>query len=656
MYSKRAASCGSWTSPLHATAIAQGGLRLSDVRVQDGEVYWIEGRPNECGRCVVVKYCLECGVRDITPSGFNVRTAVHEYGGGAFAVHGKTIFFSNWEDSRIYRQAPSEEPIPISSDTVPGIRSYYADFEVSPDGSMVFCIRESWDKGSKEPSNDLVTLAADGSADIRSIVSGRDFFSSPRVSPDGRRLAWLTWNHPNMPWDSTELWVGDLSAEGTISTPTKVAGTGNSAESVIQPEWHPDGTLYFVSDKTGWWNLYRWEKCVQVPVFPSRLEWAEPAWVFGMSRYSFLSDGSVIAAPIKGGSSASLGVLRNDEDVGDGVEFVEIPSSYTEIAYLRGEGGSAYFIGTGINKGSEVASYDFNAKEAKTLKKPANSPLATHDVSYAEIIKFPTSESADAWAFFYRPASQNFKPLPGEKPPLIVISHGGPTSASGSSFNEAIQFWTSRGFAVVDVNYRGSSGYGRTYRNSLRGNWGIYDVNDCIAAAQFLTGRGDVDGTRVAIRGGSAGGYTTLCALVFHSYFAAGASYYGVADTEALALKTHKFESRYLDKLIAPYPSGACVYKERSPIRFSDRLSCPVILFQGDEDKIVPPEQAERMAASLERLKLPYAYILFEGEQHGFRKEETVRLSLEAELYFYGRIFGFEPADDVKPVEIMNLP
>jgi dipeptidyl aminopeptidase/acylaminoacyl peptidase len=645
------APSGSWRSPITAASIAAGGVSLGFAEIVGGDVYWLEGKPLEAGRVVIVRHAADNTRHELTPRPLYVRTRVHEYGGGAYVVDRSTVFFSNFTDQRLYRQDLGADPRPITPEatTTAGLR--YADAQLTPDGRLLVCVREVHASEGPEATNELVVLAADGSTQARVIVSGHDFYSSPRISPDGHRLAWTVWDHPRMPWDGSALWVADLAADGSISNPHAVAG--GAEESIFQPEWSPSGQLHFVSDRTGWWNLYRLrggEEEIE-PLAPMEAEFGTPQWVFGMSTYAFLADGRIACIVSQNGLDY-LAYLPP----GQPIQSAELP--YTAYARrLRSEGNTLVFIAASPTEALAVVRLDAATGAREILGRSLEHAPDASYVSRPRSIAFPTEDGqATAYALYYPPTNADFVVPSGERPPLIVESHGGPTAMTQAQLSLDIQFWTSRGFGVVDVNYGGSSGFGRAYRERLNGRWGIVDTQDCISAARYLADQGEVDGRRLAIRGGSAGGYTTLCALVFHDDFAAGASYYGVADCEALATDTHKFESHYLDGLIGPYPEAKDVYYARSPIHFADRLSCPVILFQGLEDKVVPPSQAERMVEALRAKHLPFAYLAFAGEQHGFRKAETIQRTLEAELYFYARVFEFSLAEAIEPVEIENLP
>ena len=641
------ATHGSWKSPITAALLTSAGISFSELRFSNGQVYWLESRPDEGGRVAVVRYSLDGKGTDAIPQAFNARTRAHEYGGGAYFVQNNTIFFSNFKDQRLYRQEPKGEPLAITPEpaTPGGLR--YADGRVTPDGKTIVCVRERHEQG-REAINEIVALPADGSTGARVVVGGADFYSFPRISPDGKHLAWTCWRHPLMPWDGTELWVGDLKSDGSISNARHVAGS--ASESILQPQWASDGTLHFISDRNGWWNLYAERSKGIVPVLEIDAEVGVPQWLFGYSRYTFLSGDRIACIYGRDGLEHLKLIDLNSKKA----DTVSIP--YTALGSITSDGDhTLFFAAASPTKASEVAALDLRDGKIRVLKCSLSVEIDSGYLSQPEPIEFPTSRGLKAYALFYPPKNKDFIPPVAERPPLLVISHGGPTSATTSALRLAVQYWTTRGIAVVDVNYGGSTGYGRAYRERLKGQWGIVDVEDCINAARYLEKRGDVDGTRMAIRGGSAGGYTTLCALVFHTVFAAGASYYGVADLETLARDTHKFESRYEEGLVGPYPAAADLYRQRSPVHFADRLSCPVILLQGLEDKVVPPSQAEIMIDALRAKGLPFAYVVFPSEGHGFREAANIQRSIEAELYFYSRIFGFTLSDQIQPIEIENL-
>jgi dienelactone hydrolase len=640
---------GSWRSPITAASIAAGEVSVSTVDIVDGEVYWLEGKPLEAGRVVLVRHARDGSRQELTPRPMSARTRVHEYGGGAYVAHGSTVFFSNFADQRLYRQDAGQEPRPITPEPPVSSGARYADAQLTADGRTLICVRERHDSEAPDATNELVAMPADGSQEGRIIAAGHDFYSSPRVSPDSRKLSWLVWDHPRMPWDGSEVWVGDLGPDGSIANPHKVAG--GAEESIYQPEWSPTGDLHFVSDRTGWWNLYLQRGDSIEALAPMDAEFGSPQWIFGMSSYAFLADGRIACIYSKHGFDHLAFITP-----GQPLQTADLP--YTAFARrIRAEGNVLVFAAASPTESLAVVRMDAVSGAREVLRRSLDHEVDSRYVSVPRAIAFPTEGgAATAYALYYAPANADQAGPSGERPPLIVESHGGPTAMTQAQLNLEIQYWTSRGFGVVDVNYGGSSGFSRAYRQRLQGQWGIVDVEDCISAAQYLAESSEVDGKRLVIRGGSAGGYTTLCALVFHDDFAAGASYYGVADCEALATDTHKFESRYLDGLIGPYPEAKDVYHARSPIHFADQLSCPVILFQGLEDRVVPPSQAERMVAALRAKDLPMAYLAFEGEQHGFRKAETIQRTLEAELYFYSRVFRFPLSEEIEPVEIENLP
>jgi dipeptidyl aminopeptidase/acylaminoacyl peptidase len=580
---------------------------------------------------------------DVTPEQFNVRTRVHEYGGGAYIVSDGTIYFSNFADQRLYQQNPALKPRPLTGKTA----RRYADTVVDTYRNRLICVREDHSVGEGEPVNTIVAVGLNHEQEERVLISGNDFYAAPRISPDGSSLAWLTWNHPNLPWDGTELWVGEIQADGSVEKPQKVAGDVN--ESIFQPEWSPEGVLYFTSDRTEWWNLYRYHENQVEPVCPKEFEFGRPQWLFSMSTYAFESADRMMCAYTSKGTwfLASL-------DCNTG-EFKEIPTAFTEIWNLRASPGQVVFCAGSPTQTPAIFRLDLHNMEFQTLRLASDLSVEEGYISIPKAVEFPTENGKTSHAFFYAPQNCDYQAPDGEKPPLLVKIHGGPTAATSTALAWEIQFWTSRGFAVLDVNYGGSSGYGRAYRQRLEGQWGIVDVDDCANGARYLAEQGRVDGKRLAIRGSSAGGYTTLCALTFRNIFKAGASYYGISDLEALAKETHKFEARYLDRLVGPYPERQDVYHQRSPIHFTDLLSCPLILFQGLEDEVVPPNQAEMMVAALQAKGLTVAYVPFEGEQHGFRRAETIKRALDSELYFYSKVFGFELAEAVEPIEIHNL-
>jgi len=637
---------GSWRTPISSDLIVRGVVGLKETALEGEDAYWLEGRPEEGGRGVIVHRSPDGGTRDVNPAPFNARTRVHEYGGGDFVVHEGTVFFSNFGDQRLYTASPGGEPEPLTAD-VPAGAIRYADMVVDPSRGRLVAVRENHTAGG-EPVNEIVGIAlADGDETV--LVTGNDFYSSPRLSPDGGRLAWLTWNHPNMPWDGTELWTAELDGDGAPVGAERLEGGPD--ESVFQPEWSPDGVLHFVSDRTGWWNLYRAVEGATEPLCPMEAEFGLPQWAFGMSTYAFLSPARIACVLIERGVYR-LGIL--DAETG---ELAEVETPYSVFGSLRADAGSGgiLFKAGSTTDPTRIVRLDTRTGEHEVLRRAGELEIDEGYLSVPETVEFPTEGGLTAHGYYYPPTNKDHAAPEGERPPLLVLSHGGPTGMTLPSLDLEIQHRTSRGFAVLDVNYGGSTGYGREYRQRLEGMWGVVDVVDCENGARYLARRGLVDGERLLIAGGSAGGYTTLCALTFRDAFAAGASHYGVSDAAALAEETHKFESRYLDRLIGPYPERADLYRERSPIHHTEELSCPVIFFQGLEDEVVPPNQAETMFEALKAKGLPVAYVPFEGEQHGFRRAENIKRALDAELYFYSRVFGFDLADPVEPVPIENL-
>jgi dipeptidyl aminopeptidase/acylaminoacyl peptidase len=635
------------------------------------DVYWLESRPTEAGRSVIVRRRPDGSTADINPAPLNARTRVHEYGGADYIVHDDAVYFANFADQRLYRTQPGAEPAPLTH--TDGMR--YADAVIDAARNRLICVREDH-SGPGEAVNTLAAVDLDSGRETV-LVSGHDFFAYPRISPDGEQLAWIAWDHPNMPWDGTELYVARIEDDGSLGHALAIAGS--ASDSVVQPQWSPDGRLAFVSDLSGWWNLYIWQAGYVEPVTQLEAEFAKPLWQLGASSYAFHGPDRIIC------TFCVRGTWRLASIDLETYALTDIDTPFTDFGGVHVAGGRAVFTAGSPTQRAALFSLDLGSPSPRAekgpggevppaftvLKSSSDTAIDARYVSQPENIEFPTTlagQPTNAFAFYYPPRNADYEDasalqMPGASapggatlPPLLVMSHGGPTAATSSVFSPIVQYWTSRGIAVLDVNYGGSTGYGTAYRRRLKDRWGIVDVDDCVNGARYLVARGRVDPKRLAITGGSAGGYTTLCALTLRDTFSAGASYYGVAELEALARDTHKFESRYLDGLIGPYPERRDLYVERSPLTHVESLACPVIFFQGLEDQIVPPNQAEMMVEALRRKGLPVAYFTFEGEQHGFRRAENIKRSLEAELLFYGRIFGFTPADDIAPFEIENLP
>jgi dipeptidyl aminopeptidase/acylaminoacyl peptidase len=633
--------------------VAQAGVRLSAPWIEDGVVWWLEGRASEAGRVVLVRRDPDGARTDCVPPGFNVRTSVHEYGGGAYCIYGGTAFVSNFDDQRLYRVDPGAAPVPITP-AIEGRRHRYADGRVTQDGAIWIGVRErhAESDSSKDVVNEVVVLPTDGSAEPRVIVGGRDFYSTPRISPDGARLAFLAWDLPWMPWDGCELHVAELAADGSATGVERVAGEVG-VESIWQPEWSPSGDLVFASDRSGWWNLERIRDGERSVLHAAEAEFGYPAWSFGASSLAFLGDGRIVCCFDSGGHTR-FGVL--DPEAGELTTLELELDSLWGTPYVRAEGTYAVIVAGSATVPSQVARLDVSSGSIETLRLSIESPVPTDSLSTPQVIEFPTEGGLTAHAFFYPPTSPEFEGPDGERPPLIVESHGGPTGNATTAFNLGVQFWTSRGFAVVDVDYGGSTGYGRAYRERLNGQWGVVDLADCVNAARYLADQGEADPDRLLITGGSAGGYTTICALTFTDAFAAGTTYFGIADLEQFAGgETHKFELEYEHTLVGPYPERADAYRERSPIHFTDRITTPMLVLQGADDRVVPPSQAELIVAALRARGVPHAYLLYEGEGHGFRKAENIVGSLEAELSFYAQVLGFEPAGAIPRLEIANL-
>ncbi|MFI5261713.1 MAG: prolyl oligopeptidase family serine peptidase [Candidatus Limnocylindrales bacterium] len=619
-----------------------GGRRFPTYpRFDEDDVWWEEPRPAEGGRQVVLRRQADGSVGEVVPAGVDVRTMVHEYGGAAWAAAAGTLYYSDVRDGRLYRVRSGGEPTPL---TEPGPLRY-ADIEVDAARGRLICVCEDHRVEGSEAVDRLVTVALGGAVPAvpESLVEGADFYAAPRLSPDGRQLAWLSWDHPNMPWDGTTLWVGDLDAAGRLTDLRSVAGGPD--EWIAQPRWSPAGELHFVGEATGWMNLYRLRRGVPQPVLPMAAEFARPDWILGLATYAFVGQGEVLAVGRADGRDRVWRVSAS------GVA-AEVSLPFDEIDFVAGRGDRALLTADGPADAGGLVELALSSGRRSWVARSMDEELEAGVISAPRSITYPTTDGAVAHALFYPPRNDAFMGPADSRPPLIVTSHGGPTASAGAGLRLSVQYFTSRGMAVVDVDYRGSTGYGRAYRQALEGQWGVYDMDDCAAAAAHLVAEGLVDGDRLAIRGGSASGYTTLCALTFRDDFRAGVSYFGIGDLETFAHDTHKFESRYLERMVGPYPADRALYQARSPIHFLDRLNCPLLILQGLDDHIVPPSQAEQMVAALRANGLPHAYLAFAGEGHGFRRAEHVRRATEAELSFYGQVFGFHPADALPPLEL----
>jgi len=631
---------GSWHSPITADAILANGVNLGDIFLDGEDLYWLEGRPQEKGRNTLIKKDAQNNIQEITVSAFNVRTRVNEYGGGAVLVDNGIVFFVNYSDQRIYRQtdAGKAEALTAPSDL------RYADFVLDAPNNRLLAVVEDHSEQGKEPANYIAAIDI-ASGSVHPLIAGADFYSSPRLSPNGNQLAWLEWNHPNMPWDSSKLYVAPLTELND-----RVIVAGGKDESICQPLWSPDGVLHFASDRNNWWNLYSYipEDGVST-LYATEAEFAYPHWVFGLANYGFSSDAQIVCSYSQNGSWHLAYINRKTR------EFCPLETPYSNISSLKVHGNNAFFLAGSLSSPTALVQLDLNSKVFTTIKASSQLQIDQGYLSQPQSIAFAGYQDEITYAWLYLPNNCDYQAPLGTLPPLLVKSHGGPTAAASVNLNLRIQYWTSRGFAYLDVNYGGSTGYGRRYRERLKGQWGIVDVEDCIAGARHLVREGMVDPSKLAISGGSAGGYTTLAALTFHDLFKAGASYYGVSDLESLAKDTHKFEARYLDGLIGRYPQELAKYQARSPINFTEKLNCPIIFFQGLQDKVVPPNQAQMMVNAIKAKGLPVAYIAFENEQHGFRSAENIKRAIEGEFYFYGKIFGFEELEEREDIEIVNL-
>ena len=635
---------GSWPTPITSELVVRTAARLGEIVTDGGNVYWSESRPTEGGRSVIVRRSADGTVTDLLPAPWNARTRVHEYGGGAWTVAGGTLWFTEFSDQRLYRLDPGGDPVAVTPEPEVAAGVRHADLRVTDDG--ILAVRETH-SASGVPAdvvNEIVRITPDGATEV--LVSGPDFVSDPRLAPDGVTLSWLQWNHPDMPWDAAQLIV--RAADGT-----EHVIAGGAGESVVQPTWGEDLTLWWFSDRTDVWSLYRRRPHGEAElVLDVGTDIAGPQWVFGQSRFALLPDGRIVLAFGRAGADR-LAVL----DPGGELRELDIP--YEVFRYVTAYGMGVVCLAAGPAGEPVVLQVDVDGGNPEVLRPARELGLDPAWFSRPEHVSFPTDPRDTgidtAHALVYPPTNPDTTGANGELPPLMVVVHGGPTSATAPVLSLEIQYWTSRGFCVADVDYRGSTGYGRRYRDALQGRWGVLDLDDVVACARYLADAGRVDPARMAIRGGSAGGYTTLAALTMRpGVFTAGASHFGLADLTAFVGETHKFESRYLDGLVAPWPSGADVYAERSPINHVDALDTPLAVFQGEEDKIVPPDQAEIIVEALRAKGVPHAYLLFPGEQHGFRKAENIRAALDGELSFYAQIWDFAlPADEgITPITI----
>jgi dipeptidyl aminopeptidase/acylaminoacyl peptidase len=636
---------GSWPTPLTAARVVEAAVRLGNLRIDGDDVWWLEQRPQEGGRTTLVRRGPDGSVEELLPAPWNVRTAVHEYGGGAMWARHGVAWFTNWADQRLYRLVPGTEPEPLTPDPAVSRGLRYADGDVSPDGRWIACVRERHEADG-DVINEIVRLPAAGGAEPEVIVTGSDFVSNPRWHPDGEGLAWIEWDHPNMPWDGTRL-VARVGGEDVLVA-------GGPDQSVLQPVWRAGGELLFLSDRDDWWNVYEWTPPGFVEAYLTvHGDIGEPMWVFGRPRFAVTENDRAVFAYWKDG----LDHLAHVNEAGV-IHDLELP--YTEYTDIARRADTAYAIAASPSSEAAIVAIHLGGGADATvdvLRPPRHLGLDPDFVPPPRALTYTTTRARSAHALFYPPANPFHRGPDDERPPLIVTVHGGPTAAARPSLQLDIRYWTSRGFAVVDVNYRGSTGYGRAYRQQLHAEWGVADVDDCVEAARFLAAEGDVAPARLCIEGGSAGGFTVLACLAFRDTFAAGADSFGVADLEALARDTHKFESRYLDGLVGPYPARRDLYEARSPIHHLGGFDRPLIVLQGLDDPIVPPNQSEMIVDALRAKGVPVAYLRFEGEQHGFRQAPNIVRALEAQLSFFSQLFGFPlPADDhIEPVAIENL-
>jgi dipeptidyl aminopeptidase/acylaminoacyl peptidase len=650
----KTAPYGSWSSPITSDMIVASSIGLGEILLDGSDVYWLESRPQEGGRSVVVRRTGDGSIGDVTPplpsaSGqpsFNVRSRVHEYGGGAYLVDAGVVYFSNDADQRLYRQPPGAAPIAITPEPARPRGLRYADGVIDGRHRRMIAVREDHTAGTAQPVNAIVEIGLAGETAPRLLLTGRDFYAAPRLAPDGRRLAWLEWDHPEMPWIGCELWVGDLTGDGSVGDRRRVAGGRD--ESIFQPEWSPDGMLYFVSDRgqSGllgrWWNLFRAAGDKVEPIWPRMAEFGRPQWAFRMSTYAFTGARQLVCSYVEDGvhrlGSVDLASL----------ETASIALPHQDISSVRAAAGRVYYRGGAPDSPPAIVELNLAERRTTSLRVSTTQDVEAYRgyISLPEPVAFDTDDGLQAYGLFYPPRNADYTAPDGDLPPLLVHCHGGPTAAASATLSWGTQYWTSRGFAVLDVNYGGSTGYGREFRLRLQGKWGIVDVADCVNGARHLAEkRRAVDPERWAISGGSAGGFTTLAVLTFRKEFKTGASYYGVSDLEALATDTHKFESRYLDGLIGPYPERRDLYLARSPVHSARLLSVPVAFFQGAEDRVVPPAQAEAMVVALRRRGIPCLYLLFDGEQHGFRRADNIKRALDAELYFYAQFLTGAPLE-----------
>lgn len=646
---QKPAPFGTWTSPISADLVAGQSLRFDLVQYADGTVFWAEMRPSEGGRSVIVGCNREGNSRDFIPAPFSARSRVHEYGGGSYLACADEVFFVNDGDQAVYRVRMSGRPERIACEE--NLR--FADMTLDPSGRRLVCVAEQHEKDPHEPpENYLAEIALDGAeaGAVELLVGGCDFYANPRFSPDGKRVCWIEWDLPWMPWEASRLMVGEMAADGGMERMSEIAG-GNGC-SVFQPAWGVNGLLYFVTDESGWGNLHVWDGERVAPVARMDAEFSRPLWGLGTTSFAVSCESEIIASHIDNGvfKLAALG------HAGGAIRQIDHPYRQFDSICATDDGIAALVAGDSMPSSIiRMPVRDGVAGAPNILRQAMSAEIDPETISTGRLIDIPMNDGGVVHALYYPPTNAAFAGEAGTAPPLLAAAHGGPTGMADRGLKLKIQYWTSRGFAFVDVDYRGSAGYGTAYRDALNGQWGLRDVDDVIAATQWLVGEGLADGERLLISGGSAGGYTVLCALAFHDVFAAGASYYGVGDLQKLLDLTHKFESGYIYNLTGTRPGETeTVFHARSPLHHAERISSPAIFFQGTEDKVVPPGQSRSMVEALKRQGIPVAYLEFDGEGHGFRRAETIVSALNAEYAFYARVLGLAPQETLPAVNIFN--
>ena len=618
---------------------------INEVRVESNHAYWLEMRPAEKGRYVIVQASDDGTQKDVIPQGFNARTRVHEYGGGSYAVFEISVYFVNFSDQRLYSIKVGESsPTPLTPEkNSDGSLGKYASLIVSSDGNKLLFVYEK-EFEDKENENFIAGL------DLRNkdlqepviLAQGKDFYADVCMASDGKKIAWLAWDHPDMPWDSTELMIAEI--EGlVIENTVKVAGGGK--QSICYPRFDQNNNLYFIMDKEkaeqdspyNWWNFYRYRDDKVEQITFEQAEFGEPHWVFGQSGYAILPNGQIVAKMTKDGKDTLVTVMPEEK------YLTHLHEEFTYYSNIQTCGRNCiFFVGASLKKGAALYRLNPESLDLYELKRSSSLSINDDDISESEFISYSTKDGDKSYAYFYPPKNNQYELPADELPPLLVIAHGGPTASTKGYFSFIIQFWTSAGFAVVDVDYRGSTGFGRKYRDKLLGTWGVVDACDVADAVRYLVKEGRVEATKVAVRGGSAGGYMVQRVMTeYPDLFSVGASYYGIGNLITLVVETHKFESCYIDNLVgAKMPEGEALYKDRSPINHLDKLKSPMIIFQGSDDKIVTPECSREMARILKDRGICYEYVEYEGEAHGFRKKENNVDSLNRELKFYRDVFN----------------